>query len=114
MKCISFFLLFIPTFLLFANAQVYSGPQNQYKFKYLTIDQGLSNNSIRTICEDSKGFIWFGTQNGLNRYDGQSFTTYWSIPDDSTTISADNINQIFLKIMKSKINFSSFLFSNLK
>ncbi|MBN2166129.1 MAG: response regulator [Marinilabiliaceae bacterium] len=83
--------------IIFFSIGVLSGqaPQNQYKFSYLTIDQGLSNNSIRTICQDSKGFIWFGTQNGLNKYDGQSIVTYWHNPNDSNSISANLINSVF-------------------
>jgi signal transduction histidine kinase/ligand-binding sensor domain-containing protein/CheY-like chemotaxis protein len=78
------------------RAQVDNCVQNQYKFKYLTIDQGLSNNNIRSICQDSKGFIWFATQNGLNKYNGQTITTYWHDPNDSTSLSSNGVNIVFL------------------
>ena len=42
---------------------------------HLTTNEGLANNSIRYIYQDKKGFMWFGTLNGLNRYDGYSFLT---------------------------------------
>ena len=80
----------------FVSAQIQSGIQNQYKFRYLTIDQGLSNNNIRSICQDSKGFIWFATQNGINKYNGQTIITYWNNKNDSTTISSNIVNAVFL------------------
>ena len=69
--------------------------QNQYKFKYLTIDEGLSNNHVGSVCQDKKGFIWFATQNGADKYDGQSIINYRHNPDDTTTISGNDIKVIF-------------------
>ena len=40
-----------------------------YQFKHLEVSDGLSNNSVNTICKDRDGFMWFGTATGLNRYD---------------------------------------------
>ena len=42
-------------------------------FNHLTIDDGLSQNSVNVVFQDSKGFMWFGTQDGLNRYDATIF-----------------------------------------
>ena len=69
--------------------------QNQYTFKYLTIDEGLSNNNVRSVCQDEKGFIWFATPNGANKYDGKSIINYRHNPDDSTTISGNDVDVIF-------------------
>ncbi|MBE0651359.1 MAG: hypothetical protein IH595_11020 [Bacteroidales bacterium] len=46
------------------------------RFNRLTIDDGLSLSSVYCIFEDSKGFMWFGTEDGLNKYDGKKFTIY--------------------------------------
>lgn len=46
------------------------------RFNRLTIDDGLSLSSVYCIFEDSKGFMWFGTEDGLNKYDGKEFTIY--------------------------------------
>ena len=46
-------------------------------FKQLSISEGLSNNSVRSIFRDSRGFLWIGTESGLNKYDGYSFHQYY-------------------------------------
>ena len=46
------------------------------RFNHITSDNGLSQNTIEDILKDSRGFVWFATRNGLNRYDGYSFKVY--------------------------------------
>ena len=53
---------------------------------YLGIEQGLSNNAVRCVFQDHKGFMWFGTYDGLNRYDGNSFKVYRNNFSDSTSL----------------------------
>ncbi len=45
-------------------------------FNHLTVENGLSNNDVNTIIQDQTGFIWFGTDDGLNRYDGYNFKVF--------------------------------------
>lgn len=45
-------------------------------FNHLTVENGLSNNSVLSIIQDGQGFMWYGTRYGLNRYDGQRFKIY--------------------------------------
>ena len=47
-----------------------------YQFKHYDSNDGLSQNSVLSICQDHIGFMWFGTRNGLCRFDGKSFRTY--------------------------------------
>jgi ligand-binding sensor domain-containing protein len=64
-------------------------PENlcQIKFKHLTLKEGLSQSTVNVIIKDKSGFMWFGTQDGLNKYDGYSFTIYKHNSTDTTSIS---------------------------
>jgi signal transduction histidine kinase/streptogramin lyase len=62
--------------------------------KYLGIENGLSNNTVTTLFQDHNGFMWFGTYDGLNRFDGYEFRVFRNIIGDSNSISSNNINNI--------------------
>ncbi len=64
------------------------------KFTHLTTDDGLSQNSIYAILQDRQGFMWFATQDGLNRYDGNTFVVYKNNPGDPETISSNYIQDL--------------------
>ena len=66
----------------------------QKKISFQSLHDGLSNFHIRCIFQDSKGFMWFGTYDGLNRYDGNRFVVYQNSPSDSNSLSHDYINTI--------------------
>ncbi|MBI4536156.1 MAG: hypothetical protein HY708_07745 [Ignavibacteriae bacterium] len=66
------------------------GQIRQEKFQNLTVDQGLSHFRAYDILQDHLGYIWIGTMDGLNRYDGYSFTVFRNDEGDSTSIS-DNV-----------------------
>jgi len=57
------------------------------RFDNLSIEQGLSQSSVRVIFQDSRGFLWFGTEDGLNRYDGYNFKVYKHEPSNPNSIS---------------------------
>ena len=50
--------------------------QDTYVFRHLNNRNGLSSNNVKTILKDSEGFLWIGTENGLNRYDGYNIKVY--------------------------------------
>ena len=62
--------------------------------RYLGIEQGLSNNAVVSIYQDHNGFLWFGTYDGLNRYDGYGFKIFHNIIGDSTSLAINNIYTI--------------------
>ncbi len=61
--------------------------QNEIKFAHLTVEDGLSQNSVHVIYQDRFGYIWLGTRDGLNRYDGYEMKIYKNIPDDPNSLS---------------------------
>lgn len=64
------------------------------EFDYVTIEQGLSQNSVLAIYQDSIGFMWFGTWDGLNKYDGYEVTTYLADPDNPFSLSDNAVLSI--------------------
>jgi signal transduction histidine kinase/ligand-binding sensor domain-containing protein/DNA-binding response OmpR family regulator len=62
--------------------------------KYLGIEQGLSNNAVTCVYQDEKGFMWFGTYDGLNKYDGYSFTIYRNVIGDNNSLTCNNVATI--------------------
>ena len=64
-------------------------------FEHLTIADGLPENSVRCMLQDHLGYMWFGTQNGLVRYDGYNMKVYQSVPGDSLSISDGQIYAIY-------------------
>jgi methyl-accepting chemotaxis protein/ligand-binding sensor domain-containing protein len=65
------------------------------QFRALTPDDGLSSSRVQSIRQDSRGFMWFGTTKGLNRYDGYSFAIYRHRDGDSTSLAANDALTIY-------------------
>ena len=61
------------------------------RFEHLTMQDGLSQNAVQAIFQDSRGFLWIGTQDGLNRFDGYSFTVFRHDAEDPASLSGSNI-----------------------
>ncbi len=77
-------------FFWLVGTYVFAASPNQ--FERLNINDGLSNNSIRRIVQDKKGFLWFGTLNGLNRFDGTNFKIFKSEPGNLNSLSNNRIH----------------------
>ena len=67
-----------------------SAAQSDIVFENITTAQGLSQNTVTSILQDQKGYLWFGTRDGLNRYDGYGFRIYRLIPGEPNSL-VDNI-----------------------
>lgn len=76
-------------FILFAGTL--QSQNFKYHFKNFSSSNGLSQNSVITMHQDNLGQMWFGTRDGLNKYDGSKFTVYRNNKLDTTSISNDNI-----------------------
>jgi ligand-binding sensor domain-containing protein len=66
------------------------------RFRHLTIEDGLTQNYVSCFAQDKKGFIWIGTQDGLNKYDGVKITTYRASLTDTNSLPHNNIRFIYI------------------
>ena len=71
------------------QAQPYSSAQS------LGIEQGLSNNYVVSVTQDKRGFMWFATESGLNRFDGKQFRTYKKYTATGVSISGNELNRLY-------------------
>ena len=71
-----------------------TGPEGP-RFRHHSVEEGLSQSNVNCILQDHEGFIWLGTQDGLNRYDGYTFKVFRHDSQDSVSISDNYINSIF-------------------
>ena len=86
-------ILFCAISFLFFSSEILA--QGDIVFNHLTIDDGLSQSSVTCILQDKQGFMWFGTQDGLNRFDGYNFKIFKNNPNDSTSLSDNFIFSIY-------------------
>lgn len=83
-----FIFLYIVTFLLFNVTRVQSQP---HFFRHYQVENGLSNNTVFSSMQDKDGFLWFGTKDGLNRFDGYHFK-HFTINDEGHSLTPDIIS----------------------
>ncbi|MDA3928953.1 MAG: triple tyrosine motif-containing protein [Prolixibacteraceae bacterium] len=80
--------------LVFSIVQLF-GQKENIQFKHFNTDQGLSSNQVRSIFKDSRGYIWIGTVNGLNRFDGFSTKVFRKVKGDTTSLQDNTVNAIY-------------------
>ena len=85
----------VPSFALVTAllTMFWSGSQSQTRllFEHLTVKEGLSQGSVTCILQDREGFMWLGTQDGLNRFDGYTFTVFRHDPADAHSLNENFI-----------------------
>lgn len=84
-RCIILLLLLLVCYISFGQEQVKE--HKNLKFKHFSLTEGLSQSSVLCILQDNKGFFWFGTRDGLNKYDGHDFKIYRYNSQDPQSIS---------------------------
>lgn len=92
MRILKYYIFLKLLFLLFVSTL---NAQTNISFNHLTVENGLSQSAVTCIFQDTQGFMWFGTQDGLNRYDGYNFKVFKSSSGDSTTLSDNFIFSIY-------------------
>lgn len=85
-------------YILFVLVQLFSlsafTHNQQFRFERIGTKEGLSDPNVMCVTQDSRGFIWVGTRNGLNRYDGHQFRVFYNDPADSGSLSNNYIRNI--------------------
>jgi signal transduction histidine kinase/ligand-binding sensor domain-containing protein/DNA-binding response OmpR family regulator len=87
-------LLLFLCFTTLGNLQLY-GQQHEVRFQHISIEDGLSHSLVNAVYQDSRGFLWVSTGNGLNCYDGLSFKIYKSNSSLQGGISHNTINLVY-------------------
>ncbi len=83
--------------LLLFSANLVPGYSDEYIFfQKLGLNSGLISQSVSSIVQDSRGFLWFGTREGLNRFDGYEFKVYRNQPFDSNSLSNNKIQTLYI------------------
>ena len=81
--------------MLAAAAVVASAGQERIGFSHLSLEQGLSQSIIEQIVQDRTGFMWFATEDGLNRFDGYRFVLYRNVPGDPESLSYNELKALY-------------------
>ena len=90
-KIVTIYLAVFVVLLLALPAQWAKAENRSVRFEQLSREHGLSQSFVYAIAQDREGYMWFGTQEGLNRYDGFEFTVFAHEPNDPTSISDETI-----------------------
>ena len=80
--------------LLLIAANIVFGELPDFRFHSLTTEDGLSSNRCTAVFRDQTGYLWIGTADGLNRWDGYNITIFRNIPGDSTSVSGNMVTSI--------------------
>jgi ligand-binding sensor domain-containing protein/signal transduction histidine kinase len=77
------------------NSVSWARSGQRVRFEHISVEQGLSQSSVNCTLQDSKGFLWFGTDDGLNKHDGYSFTVYKHDPENPYSLSDNIVGAIY-------------------
>ena len=79
---------------LFLALQSNDASAQLYYFNHYQVESGLTNNSVLCSAQDKNGFMWFGTRNGLNRFDGYKFKHFFADPENATALGSNFIHSL--------------------
>ncbi len=86
---------FIVYVMLLLMGRIATAQNKDFLIERISLEQGLSQSAVNVIFQDKKGFLWFGTQDGLNRYDGYNFEVYKSEPGNTNSLSNNWISALY-------------------
>lgn len=88
------FWLFLSLFFFYT---LLKGAESPYYFNHFQVDRGLSNNAILCSVQDKDGFIWFGTRDGLNRFDGYRFKNFFHESENEKSLGSNLIHSLMVR-----------------
>lgn len=94
LKIQNFSILFVLFYLNPVYGQLFS--EFDFKYKTFTIKDGLAHDAVKKCMMDSKGFLWIITENGLSRFDGHTFKNFKNVPNDTTSLPANNLTDLII------------------
>ena len=80
--------------LLFLLLPIYILSGQEYYFKHYKVENGLSHSTVKAILQDKTGFLWFGTKDGLNKFDGYNFKIFQNDPDNVKSLGSNSIEYL--------------------
>ena len=81
---------------ILAAETVFAQPQEDVKFRHFSVRQGLSDGHVTALAQDDLGYIWIGTTNGLNRFNGYSFKVFRNNPTDQNSLAGNNVQCLYI------------------
>ena len=81
-------------FLTFFSIPIFANGFGSLEFRHISTNLGLSQKTVQSIFQDQQGFMWIGTQEGLNRYDGREIRIFTNMPDAPSSLSNNVIRAI--------------------
>lgn len=88
--------LFILVFIQVFSFLYVFGQNQKLEFEYYNLEEGLSDRNVNSTCQDQTGFLWFATSNGLNKFDGYKFTTFFAKPGDHASLQESDISTLYI------------------
>ncbi len=90
----AFFIIF--WFLAISNGvSANTRGEQRLAFRHISLEHGLSQTTVNSMLQDRRGFMWFGTYDGLNKYDGYHFTVYRKVPNNPKSLSFDLVRSLY-------------------
>lgn len=85
-------IVFIFSILIACTSSVYAQTAGKFTFDHLSVEEGLSQSTVFSITQDAEGFMWFGTRDGLNRYDSRTIKTYRNEANNVRSLSSNSVH----------------------
>ena len=89
------YILGLSVCILFLPLYAIPGADSPIHFKRLSVDDGLSQNTVLALTQDHNNKIWVGTVDGLNWYEGARFASYYKVPDDTTSLANNHVFTLY-------------------